>query len=148
MGRLGLPRLRVIKSLTWPQIILRLSSAREFQFSRGIWWKLVPEIRSRDSRPGVKKAPTVGQPEPVFLCARSDLSGGDGARLLLRDLFLCAKSVFEVVAVFAAARLVEFIRALADLDFKLLRFAHCRRCLLGRIFGHGILLFAAVKEAA
>jgi hypothetical protein len=96
----------------------------------------------------LKKAPTVGQPEPVFFRARSDSSGGDGAGLLLRDLFLCAKPVFEVVAVFAAARLVELIRALADLDFKFLRFVHCRRCLLGWIFGHGILLFAAVKEAA
>jgi hypothetical protein len=82
----------------------------------------------------------------VFLCARSDLSGGDGA-FLLHDLFLGEKPVLEVVTVFPAACLVEFLRALADLDVKFLGFAqHRRGRFLCRIFGHGATLLAVMAS--
>src|SRR5712691_11456070 len=67
-----------------------------------------------------------------------DRSGGNGAFALCGDFLLGAEPVLEVVAVFPAACLVEFICALADLVFKFLGFARYR-CgwFLCRIFGHG-----------
>lgn len=72
------------------------------------------------------------------------MSSGDAAYGLRGDFLFGAEPVFEIVAVFPAARLVEFIRALPDLIFKFLGFAqHCRgRFLCGIFFGRGALLFA------
>src|SRR5712692_3249072 len=73
-----------------------------------------------------------------------DRSGGNGAFALCGDFLLGAEPVIEVVTLFPAACLVEFIRALADLVFKFLGFARYR-CgwFLRRIFGHGEHSFVA-----
>jgi hypothetical protein len=73
------------------------------------------------SRGRLSRADTQGGGAELLL---EDLSGGDGARLLRRDLLFGTEPIFEVVAVFPAACLVECIRALADLDFELLGVAH------------------------
>lgn len=48
--------------------------------------------------------------------------GGDDADLPLSDLLLRAEPVIEIVAVFSAACLIEFMRAVADLFFEISQF--------------------------
>src|SRR2546425_10601347 len=93
---------------------------------------------------GTLPAPDRVRGIPQFWQWVCDRSGGDGAFALCGDFLLGAEPVIEVVTLFPAACLVEFVRALADLDFKFLGFARYR-CgwFLRRIFGHGEHSFAA-----
>jgi hypothetical protein len=56
-------------------------------------------------------------------CAPESSSGAGGADLLLREFLFSAEPVLEVVAVFLASFLVEFMRTQADLGFEIGCFA-------------------------
>jgi hypothetical protein len=75
---------------------------------------------------------------------------GGGANPPFRNLLFCAQPVVQFVAIFPAARLVELLRALADLVFELLRIVvarHHRWRFLRSINAHGVTLLLAQNYA-
>ena len=70
----------------------------------------------------------------------SALRSADGANFLSGDLLFRPKPVVYFVAVFPAAFLIEFIRALAKLLLELLRVTRHRRRRFLRSVGHGVTL--------
>jgi hypothetical protein len=101
--------------------------------AQAVLWK-IGHKRSGDQRKGHQGSNSVTVEDirkaPDWFRDRSlsaGESGGNEMNLLPRNLFLRVEPVLKVVAVFPAARLIEFIRAVADPVFELFGITHCLR---------------------
>jgi hypothetical protein len=75
-------------------------------------------------------------------------SDGCGYNFLACDLLFGAEPVFLLVTVLPAARLIEFVRAHADLVFELVRLPrYRRRRFLRKVRAHGVALLVAQTYA-